>query len=132
MGYWTQSFLGIPECAADARQFAFKNLGDVPGIELVELVVSELAANAVQHSDSGQPGGKFTLHLAEFDGRWRVRVDDAGGSTEPCVKATAADVDEAGRGLALVAALSSDWGVVGDHYARAVWAEISIPRQEDR
>lgn len=39
-----------------------------------------------------------------------------------------ADLPEAGRGLALVAAISRNWGVLGDRYARAVWAEIPHPR----
>jgi two-component sensor histidine kinase len=128
--YWSQSFDGLAERVADARRFAFKSLGDVPGVELVELVASELAANAVRHSYSGQPGGQFTLHLAAFDGGWRVRVDDAGGPSEPHIRVADAGKDEAGRGLALVAALSSDWGVIGDHYARGVWAKISTPQDE--
>lgn len=132
MAYWSQSFPGSAECVADVRRFAFKALGDVPGIDVVELVASELATNAVQHSGSGRPGGRFTLHLAAFEDRWRVRVDDAGGLTEPCLQAVDVGWEEAGRGLALVAALSSDWGVVGDHYARAVWAEIPMPQEEGK
>ena len=38
---------------------------------------------------------------------------------------------EAGRGLALVAALSHAWGVLGDQYSRAVWAEILFPVEDD-
>jgi hypothetical protein len=130
VAYWSQNFPGRADCVADVRRFAFKVFGDVPGIDLVELVASELATNAVQHSDSGQPGGHFTLSLADFGNRWHVRVDDAGGPGEPCVKSADAGSDEAGRGLTLVVALSSDWGVIGDHCARAVWAEIAIPQQE--
>lgn len=131
MAYWSETFDGRAECVADVRRFTVKALGDSPGVELVELVASELAGNAVQHSDSGQPGGQFTVHLASFADRWKVRIDDAGGMTEPCVRDAEADRDEAGRGLALVAALSSHWGVVGDHYARAVWAEIPIPERDE-
>jgi two-component sensor histidine kinase len=120
------TFDGRAESVGDARRFVAKTFGDCPGSDLALLVASELAGNAVQHSRSGQPGGRFTLHLAAFEDRWRIRVDDGGGPAEPSVKAEA-DQDEAGRGLALVAALSADWGVLGDHYARAVWAEILKP-----
>lgn len=131
MGYWSRTFDGRAESVAEVRRFTVKVLGENPGTDVVELVASELATNAVQHSDSGQPGGHFTMHLAESANRWRVRIDDAGGPKEPCVKTADAKGDEAGRGLTLVAALSSDWGVIGDHYARAVWAEIEMPRQEE-
>lgn len=130
MSYWTMTFDGLAERVADARRLTIRSLGDRPGIEAVELVASELAGNAVKHSDSGLPGGCFTLHLAALGDRWQVRVDDAGGLQEPCIKHADTCADEAGRGLALVAALSSNWGVLGDQYARAVWAEIPMPQQE--
>lgn len=127
--YWSMSFDGIEECVADARHFAVKVLGDVPGVDLVELVASELASNAVQHSASGLPGGRFTLHVAELPDRWHVRVDDAGGADEPSVRDTDAEWDEAGRGLWLVSEVSSQWGVASADNARSVWAEILIPRE---
>jgi anti-sigma regulatory factor (Ser/Thr protein kinase) len=123
------TFDGLAERVADARQFAIKVLGDRPGVEVVELITSELAGNAVQHSHTGRPGGRFTLHLAAFGDRWRVRVDDDGGPNEPNLRADI-EQDEAGRGLALIAALSSEWGVFGNQYARAVWAEILMPQEE--
>lgn len=117
------TFDGCAESVGNARRFVAKAFGDCPGADVAQLVASELAGNAVKHSRSGQPGGVFTVHLAAFEDRWRIRVDDGGGPDEPSVK-TEADQDEAGRGLVLVAALSVEWGVLGDHYARAVWAEI--------
>jgi hypothetical protein len=70
-------------------------------------------------------------------------VDDDGGASVPhiCVPMpieSAEDLDalgedvEAGRGLTLVAALSSAWGVLGDQTGRAVWVEILIPRKDHR
>lgn len=131
MAYWARSFPGRPECVADVRRFMVKSLGDRPGVDVVELVASELTTNAVQHSESGRPGGQFTVHLAAFADRWRIRVDDAGGVGEPLPRMGEPEDDEAGRGLALVEALSSSWGVMGDHYARAVWAEVPIPREPE-
>ncbi|WP_194891960.1 ATP-binding protein [Catenulispora pinisilvae] len=138
MTYWARSFAGLPEYVAEVRECIRKVLGECEGVDLVELVATELASNAIRHSGSGEPGGKFTVHLAEFVDRWRVRVDDAGGSSVPHLCAalvieSAEDLDqvdveaEAGRGLELVAAVSSAWGVLGDTFARAVWADVLIP-----
>lgn len=131
MPYWTMTFDGLACRVSAARQFALQVVGDVLGADAVVLVTSELAGNAVQHSRSGQPGGQFTLHVAAYGNRWCVRVDDAGGPTEPLVGRADSSRAEAGRGLALVSALASDWGVLGDHYARAVWAEIPRPGGEE-
>lgn len=141
MSYWSRSFDGLPECVSDVREYTRKVVGDSNGADLVELVASELAGNAIRHSESGEPGGQFTLHLADLRNRWQVRVDDEGGVTVPRVCEASPiesleDLDrfgdevEAGRGLAMVAAVSSDWGVLGDQAARAVWAEIPISGEE--
>ena len=139
MPYWSKAFDGVPECVSEAREHTRKLLGDREGAVAVELVVSELAGNAVRHSDSGAPGGRFTVHLAGFYDRWQVRVDDEGGPNMPhvCVPVpmeSAKDLDalgdeiEVGRGLTLVAAVSSAWGVLGDQAGRTVWVEILMPR----
>lgn len=138
MTYWSRSFDGIPECVPEVREHTRKLLGGCRGADVVELVASELAGNAIRHSDSGEPGGRFTVHLATFADRWQVRVDDEGGQRVPhiCQQLPIESVEdldyfgtevEAGRGLALVAAVSSAWGVLGGHAARAVWAEIVMP-----
>ncbi|MBW8805078.1 MAG: ATP-binding protein [Catenulisporales bacterium] len=136
VSYWSRSFPGRAECLAEVRQFTQMVLGDVPGSDLVVLAVSELAGNAIVHTASGEPGGQFVVHLAAFADRWQVRVDDEGSPTDPRI--VVADTGEggetdwgaeAGRGLAMVNAVSRKWGVLGDHYARAVWAEIPYPEQ---
>ena len=129
MSYWATTFDGLPERLSDVRQYALKVLGDVPGIDDVVLVISELAANAIRHSVSGDPGGSFTLHLAEFADSWHLRVDDMGGPSGP-KPGHPDDDEEAGRGLPVVAALARAWGVVGDQNGRAVWAEVAFPVPE--
>jgi hypothetical protein len=120
---WSKEFAGRPECLADARRFTLAVLGEGDGAHIAALVADELAGNAIKHTASGKPGGEFVLRLARFGNRCRVRVDDQGGPTTPSVRA-AADEDEAGRGLTIVAMLSACWGVEGDERARSVWAEI--------
>lgn len=112
--------------------------GACDGADLIEMIASELAGNAIQHSASGGPNGKFTLQVVDCHDRWQVRVVDEGGPIVPhvCELAsidTAEELDklgdeaEAGRGLAMVAAVSSAWGVFGDQSSRMVWAEIMTP-----
>jgi anti-sigma regulatory factor (Ser/Thr protein kinase) len=120
---WSKEFAGIPECLVEARQFTYAVLGDVEGAHIVALVADELAANAIKHSASGEPGGEFVLRLAVFGDRCWVRVDDQGGPKAPALCA-ADEEDEAGRGLNIVSTLAAAWGFDGDENARSVWAEI--------
>lgn len=126
MAYLSVTFPGTADYLSEVRKWTAMALGDRAGVDDVVLVASELAANALRHTASGEPGGTFTLHLATYPNRWQVRVDDQGGPQSPAAKA-AADVDEAGRGLTVVEALASGWGVVGDGCARGVWAEVLVP-----
>ncbi|MET3986632.1 anti-sigma regulatory factor (Ser/Thr protein kinase) [Streptomyces sp. PvR034] len=88
--------------------------GVPPGCGLaedVELVVGELAANAVLHGRV--PGRDFEVRLG-FDGqRVRVEVSDARGDAAPPEVLPEADPcwAENGRGLALVQAVAREWGV---------------------
>lgn len=128
MSYTSIHFPGSADYLRAVRRFTRTVVGDVPGVRDVVQVANELAANAILHTASGEEGGTFVLHLATFTNRWQVRVDDMGGMGVPRM-CTASEEDEAGRGLTLVAALSESWGVLGDCYARAVWAEISKPEE---
>lgn len=87
---------------------------------VIELIVSELATNAVVHTTSGL-GGYYTLHVAVSSNRIRVDVRDAG----PLPGRTPARVHvdpeaTSGRGLALVGTFAN-WGTLTD----GVWAEIA-------
>jgi anti-sigma regulatory factor (Ser/Thr protein kinase) len=123
VSYFSIYFPGDREYLSEVRRWTAAVVGDKSRADDVVQVVSELAANAIQHTASGDAGGLFILHLATFTNRWHVRVDDQGGPTVPVVMTTTNEA-EAGRGLAVVAALTSDWGVLGDKYARGVWAEV--------
>ncbi|MBS2533134.1 ATP-binding protein [Catenulispora sp. NF23] len=127
MPYYSATFPGSRESIHEARAWTQHVLGEALGVDDVVLVASELVTNAIRHTTSGLPGGTFTVHLAAFTNRWRVRVDDAGGPTEPRVQIVDDDEDEVGRGLVMVASLSSAWGVLGARHARGVWAEIRAP-----
>lgn len=117
---------GHPREVGTARRWLAGLLGEHPAAGDALVVLSELAGNAVVHSGSRLPGGTFSV-LAEADaGSVRIEVKDRGGAWraapggagEPAAGDPAAGDGQGGRGLAIVAALSSDWGVTGDSSGR--------------
>ncbi|GAA3423223.1 hypothetical protein GCM10018953_04060 [Streptosporangium nondiastaticum] len=127
MSSWRMSrtFPGSPIAIAEARRFITTLLGSRPGIEDAELIVSELATNAVRHSASGRFGGCFTVAVqADRDRIW-LGVLDQGGPYAPRPLPPQED-EEGGRGLALVAAMAVSWGVTGDEQGRIVWAALNL------
>lgn len=127
--YRVKTFDGLPERLSGMRQYLHRILGEVDGVDEVVLVASELAGNAIRHSRSGEPGGSFTLQVVDLSNAWHVRVEDQGSSDSPNPR-SADEIDEAGRGLPVVAALSRAWGVIGDSAGRTVWAEIPYPKDD--
>ena len=85
----------------------------------LELIVSELVTNAVQHG-----AGEVTMMLAPAEGGVRVGIHDHGGGV-PAPRPVDAR-STGGRGLQLVECLSSAWGVAraGD-FGKTVWAQIA-------
>lgn len=81
------------------------------------LVVTELVANAVRHA-----GTDITVRLIQLDGGVRLEVAD--GSVRPLRPRPAAMSDEGGRGLLLVDALSTRYGVEAEPDGKRVWAEL--------
>ncbi|QFG24525.1 ATP-binding protein [Actinomadura sp. WMMB 499] len=97
------------------------DLGDV------DLMVSEIATNALRYTASGHEGGGVRVAVRSVADRFRVEITDDGGAvTLPVVKAVATDEwTTSGRGLAMVAALSDCWGFDGAAGGPVtVWFEI--------
>ena len=82
------------------------------------LVVSELVANAVTHADTD-----CTVSLGLTPHTLRVEVTDEWFEA-PSPALVSAD-SEAGRGLFIVAALSTAWGVDRTDAGKIVWAELA-------
>ncbi|MBQ1090128.1 ATP-binding protein [Streptomyces sp. B93] len=100
-----------------------------PVHDAVELVVAELAANAVTHGRV--PGRDAELRLAhDGAGRVLVAVSDVRGERRPVHAPEPRPLAESGRGLALVEAVAETWGVAERPGApgKTVWAVLAAVR----
>lgn len=105
---------GIAESAAASRRLLAEALavaGCCPAAGDSAVIVDELVANAVEHTRSGK-GGEVRVTVATAPGQWVLLLvgddgtDDGSGPSVPAQRPSA----ESGRGLLLVAALSSAHG----------------------
>jgi CheY-like chemotaxis protein len=108
----------------DARRFVNDKLKEwdlEPLVDDALLIVSELATNAMTHANSG-----CGLRLILTPTTLRIEVADAGGGApEPQPPST---TGESGRGVHLVAALTTAWGMeVVEGEGKLVWAELPRP-----
>ncbi|MGI3230887.1 ATP-binding protein [Streptomyces sp. GTA36] len=94
--------------------------------DVVALVVAELASNAVLHARV--PGRDFALRLEHRTDTLRIEVADARDDRPVAVPPMTTDpTTDHGRGLVIVDALASRWGV-DDRTGpgKVVWAEIDL------
>ena len=108
LGEW--GFDGASEFAADIR-----------------IIVGELMANVVTHGRvPGARGRRIGFVMQKCGDAVRVEVRDGRDDRMPEVRQSA-DLDDGGRGLALVAAVADKWGVLPEVVGKTVWAEKRIP-----
>lgn len=81
------------------------------------VVVSELAANAVDHARTS-----YDVHVVAEAGRARVEVCDQ-STTRPLAQRPTRGA-ERGRGLLLVELIAADWGVEHRPGGKCVWARV--------
>lgn len=99
-----------------------------PLSEAVTLIVAELSANAVLHGLV--PGRDFALRLLRDRASGRVRVEVSDTHPARPVRLTPSSADDGGRGLLLVGALATRWGVTErPGPGKTVWAEVDVPRR---
>ena len=85
------------------------------------LVVSELATNALTHARSS-----YRVRLSATALALRIEVDDDGAGTPEPQMLT--ETEEHGRGLFLVSALASSWGMAAaEGGGKRIWAELALP-----
>ncbi|MET9662001.1 SpoIIE family protein phosphatase, partial [Streptomyces sp. NPDC006510] len=111
-----------PAAVARVRQDAVRQLRAWGLEELVfttELVLSELVTNAIRHA-----GGPVEVRLIRA-GQLTCEVSDP-SATQPRMR-RALLTDEGGRGLYLVAQLTTRWGSRYTRRGKTIWAEQPIP-----
>jgi anti-sigma regulatory factor (Ser/Thr protein kinase) len=111
-----------PSSASLARDLVTSVLHDwhLDGLgDDLSLVVTELVGNAIRHA-----GTDVEVRLVAIAGGVRLEVHD--GSTRPLRPRPAAPSDEGGRGLMLVDALSTRYGVEGEPHGKRVWVEFLV------
>lgn len=108
---------------AEVRGFVRRhlNLHDLPLlVDDMTLVASELATNALLHA-----GTEFTVTMTASAEAVTLTVGD-GSSTRPSRVDRAID-DIGGRGIAIVDAVASSWGVeVSPTVGKGVWASFDV------
>ncbi|MFE7776363.1 SpoIIE family protein phosphatase [Streptomyces sp. NPDC057445] len=115
-----------PVAVSNARELAAEQLRRWGLEELVfatELIVSELVTNAVKHAEG--PVGLRLIH----DRTLVCEVSD-GGHTSPHLR-HAADDDEGGRGLFIVAQLVQRWGTRYGPSGKTIWTEQALPEPDE-
>jgi anti-sigma regulatory factor (Ser/Thr protein kinase) len=116
-----RDFTSRPESVSEVRTFTRDALAGLDlAVDDIVLCVSELVTNAVRHSTAHD--GTFHLDIRVDRAKLRVECHDS-GSKKPTLQ-TPSDADEGGRGLLLVQALTSRWGVSPRPLGKCVWFEI--------
>ncbi|MEU5692371.1 ATP-binding protein [Actinosynnema sp. NPDC020468] len=89
-------------------------------VQDVELVCTELAANACDHAE-----GPHLLVLRRHVAEVRVEVSDGSPDRSPQVGASTLGPHR-GHGMRMVESLSSSWGIRVADDTKTVWAELPI------
>ena len=119
-----RSSITVPATAsqvAEARRFVASFVADTMLAADAVLCLSEVATNAVIHSNSRRVRGQFSVGAERYgDGHLRIEVEDQGGRWMERAKAEGQHL-----GLLIVSQLASAWGIEGDGYQhRTVWFEL--------
>ncbi len=121
---WQQTYPGTEEQVGHVRAALRPLLRDCPLADDVVLAMSELAANAVRHSGSGEQGGTFTARLQHVPGAYVLgQVEDAGSSWGGDLEGSARDHS----GLFVVLNIAATCGVTGNGCKRVVWFCMCCP-----
>lgn len=126
---------GTKDAVPDARAWLVHMMGTLGADPEVTgdaaLVLSEVATNAVRHTRSGEPGGKFKVKLTRGATGVRIEVTDQGAARDPVLVRGGADAEH-GFGLPLVEYFAAQWWVRGDEGGRTIGADIGGPRRGGR
>ena len=93
-------------------------------VDEAALLVTELVGNSVRHARP-LPDGSILVSWRVEGNRLQVRVTDGGSPEEPHL-AHAGPQDTRGRGLSIVDAIASLWGVERSAGSTTVWATLPV------
>jgi anti-sigma regulatory factor (Ser/Thr protein kinase) len=116
-----QEYEASADTVADARQLARAVIEETGArVPELDLVISELAANAVRHART-----HYRVEIAVEGGTVVVGVHD-GSSALPQMR-TPGPGDGGGRGLLIIESIARRWGVQPiDGDGKTVWAELAL------
>jgi anti-sigma regulatory factor (Ser/Thr protein kinase) len=117
---YTATYDGKPEQVRYVRSFVAGILAGCPVAGDAVLLVSEIATNAVCHSNSRNPGGTFIVRAEVRDDYVWVEVEDQGGRWKPGDNR----IDGRGHGLDVVREMAGDFGIDGGEHGRVVWFRL--------
>ncbi|MGW4802426.1 ATP-binding protein [Nonomuraea sp. NPDC004297] len=122
---WRRVYPGTLDQIPNARHFAGLLLADSPCREDAELIITELAANAVLHTSSSRRNGTFIVELTRTSREIGLAVYDCGWGCRPLSRRLCKPDAEHGRGLIVVEALADAMGYEGnDETGHKVWAVL--------
>jgi serine/threonine-protein kinase RsbW len=123
--WWAREFPGSTDQVGGARGWLEELLPGCEPLDDLSLLVSELCTNAVLHTNSGKPGGKFSLTIEWTPVAVKALILDQGSSTVPKIPPGNDGWDEEyGRGLFLVDQIADHWDTTDLPDGRLVWLEI--------
>lgn len=126
--WWSRDFPGEKAQVGAVRAWIEGFLPACDAREDLVTIASELSTNAVTHTRSGHPEGRFTVDVTWSPDCARVVAGDQGSDEVPGNPGNPGQDQvacaETGRGLLIVSALSSRWGLAGDASARWIWADV--------
>jgi anti-sigma regulatory factor (Ser/Thr protein kinase) len=114
-----------PTAAGQARRFTAR-LCEAAGVsadlcDTCVLLASETVTNAVLH-------GRSPVRLTVRVGPTRIRVEVGDDNSRLPVLRADHDLDALdGRGVLLIEACATAWGVLPDRYGKTVWFEVAAP-----
>ncbi|WP_369228600.1 ATP-binding protein (plasmid) [Streptomyces sp. R39] len=104
-------------CGAKLRAWGLERFTDS-----MQLLLSELVTNAIQHGSASQIGVRLSYTTRE------VRIETRSGPVSDLTAHTPGLLDEGGRGLLLIDAIADAWGVDN---AGWVWCALATASAEE-
>ena len=103
------------------QRWGFRDL-----VDEATLIVSELVANAVEHT-----GSLCAMVVNRTEGSIRIEVRDTAPDARLRPRNAGSSLAERGRGLMIVSALAAAWGVDADEQSKSVWVQLDRPGARD-